>query len=92
MPSRFARSTQPSAETERPSAGYIALAKADGLTQETVLERKEEVLLRLQMTVERLHSKATKQDLLKEHIGEILDPVKSPERLISDIRESQDTK
>ena len=58
---------------------YIALARAEGLTQETVLERKEEVLPRLQRAVERLHSKATKQDLLRAHIGAIFDLINSPE-------------
>jgi hypothetical protein len=58
---------------------YIALARAEGLTQENVLERKDEFLPRLQAGIERLHCKATKQDLLRAHIPEILDLINSPE-------------
>jgi hypothetical protein len=51
---------------------YLQLACSLGLTRETVLERKEEMLPKIQTAIEQLHSKATKQALLGSHIDEIL--------------------
>jgi hypothetical protein len=51
---------------------YIRLACNLGLTRETVLERKEEILAKIQTAIEQLHSKAAKQALLGSYIDEIL--------------------
>jgi hypothetical protein len=51
---------------------YIRLACNLGLTRHTVLERKEEILLKIQTAIEQLHFKAAKQALLGSYIDEIL--------------------
>jgi len=51
---------------------YIRLACNLGLTRETVLERKDEILPKIQTAIEQLHSKAAKQALLGSYIDEIL--------------------
>lgn len=58
---------------------YIRLACDQGLTRETVLERKEDLLPRIQTAIERLHSKAAKQALLSSYVDEILSLVTSTE-------------
>jgi transposase len=58
---------------------YIRLASDQGLSCETVLEHKEDVLPRLQAAIEQLHSKAAKQTLLSAYVDEILALVNSTE-------------
>lgn len=51
---------------------YIRLACNQGLTRQTVLERKDQILPLIQAAIERLHSKADKQALLASYLHEIL--------------------
>jgi transposase len=51
---------------------YIRLACKQGLTRQTVLERKDQILPLIQAAIERLHSKADKQALLASYLDEIL--------------------
>jgi|GEM_PF-2418585 len=51
---------------------YIRLACDRGVTRQTVLERKNEILPLLQAAIEQLHSKAAKQALLASYLEEIL--------------------
>ncbi|OGP66166.1 MAG: hypothetical protein A2169_14030 [Deltaproteobacteria bacterium RBG_13_47_9] len=58
---------------------YLRLACNQGLTRETVLERKEDFLPRIQAAIEHVHSKATKQAFLSSYGDEILSLVNSTE-------------